>query len=98
MGAEVVVPAVISGGAALLGARAQRKAGRAAERAAGEQREFQNRQEATLKKESDRLNAEIARTQRKVNAGAARANRARIRGGIFGEAEPTQRANTPTLG
>jgi uncharacterized protein HemX len=98
MGAAAAIPAVISGGAALLGINEQRKARRAGERAANEQRAHQQQQEATIRKESDRLNAEIARTQRKVNVGAARANRSRIRGGIFGESEPTQRTSTATLG
>ena len=98
MGAAAVIPAVISGGAALLGVNEQRRARKGAERAASEQRAHQAQQEGTLKKESDRLNSEIEKTQRRVNAGQARANRARIKGGIFGESEPTQRNTSATLG
>ena len=98
MGAAAAIPAVIGGAAALMGVREQRKARKGAEREAGQQREFQAQQEATVRKESDRLNAEIAKTQRRVNAGQARSNRSRIRGGIFGESEPTPRNITPTLG
>ncbi len=98
MGAEAIIGGAIAGGSALLGVNEQRKARKAGQRAANEQRAFQSEQQATLKKESDRLNAEIAKTQRRVNAGQARANRSRIRGGIFGESEPTQRATSSTLG
>lgn len=94
MGAEVAGPAIL-GAVGLLG---QRQARRQANRQANEQRDMHRAQEARIRDESGRLNAEIKKNQDRVNKGIARSNRARIKGGIFGEAEPTQTGVRGTLG
>lgn len=68
-----------------------RQEGRKAEREAGRQAEAQRGQmrqaEAAVRAEQQRTEAQLNATRAKIAQGQARANRARMRGGIFGGAE-----------
>jgi hypothetical protein len=79
----------ILGGPIVWGANYVRKQHKKAERAANEQANMQRnmieQQQAQLRGEQARLEQNIAGAQAKINAGQARANRRRIRGGIFGD-------------
>lgn len=97
MGAEAVGAGLMTGSAAL-GVLKGNRARRQAKRELGAQREALGQQEARAKQESMQLNAKIQAAQAKVAAGQARANRARVRGGIFGEAETTPKPVSATLG
>lgn len=44
-----------------------------------------DQQQSNIRKESDRLSAQLESSRQKVQAGVARASRSRIRGGIFGD-------------
>lgn len=97
MGAAAIGAGIV-GVSSLVGINDSRKARKEAKREANYQRESLANQEARVRQESASINAKIEQQQRKNAAGAARANRARVSGGIFGDSEPTTRATTPTLG
>lgn len=60
-----------------------------AHRIQDDQRDAFNKQQDTVNRERDRINAQLDSSKQKVNKGMARASRSRIRGGIFGEQNPT---------
>ncbi len=81
---------------------AQRHANRggAMREAMERQTQAYERQIAETRGEARQMNERIQRSQEKVNKGVARSNRARARGGIFGDAgSPQQSTNlNPRLG
>lgn len=100
MGAEtaVAIGSLLGGGAAILGAREARKGRKEASRQADQALGEANRQSAVLEGEQKRLNMEQEETRKKINQGIARGNKRRIRGGLFGEGEPTPGKLSTTLG
>ena len=100
MGVEtaLIAGALIGGGSAIFGANESRKARKSAEREAGYQREAQTKQANELRAEQARLDTEQKAAKKKLNQGLARSNRARIRGGLFGEGEQTPGKISATLG
>lgn len=100
MGAETaaIAAAGITAGSAIFGASQSRKAGRRAARESIEQTQILKESREKVAKEQDTLSKRVAQEQKRVAAGQARANRSRLRGGVFGESEPTPRGLSPTLG
>ena len=100
MGVEtaIIAGALIGGGSAVYGGIESRKSRKVAEREAGYQREAQAKQANELRSEQARLDSEQAAARKKLNAGLARGNKARIRGGLFGEGEQTPGKLSTTLG
>ena len=98
MGAEAVGAGLLAGAGIVGGLHQGRRARKQGEAIANDQRLALHDQEARAKKESMQLNAKIQASQAKIAAGQARANRARVRGGIFGEADNTPKTVSPTLG
>lgn len=58
---------------------------RGARNEANAQRQMYEQQMANVRREQSQIQENISRNQNKVNAGIARANRGRIRGGLFGD-------------
>jgi hypothetical protein len=65
--------------------RGQKRAEQAAKNEGNAQRQMIEQHQAQIRGEQARLEQNIAGAQAKVNIGQARANRRRIRGGIFGD-------------
>ena len=61
------------------------KADKRGKREAENQRNAQAQQENTVRQEQGRINERLAAAQAKTNAGVARQNRSRMKGGLFGE-------------
>lgn len=88
----------VTGVGSIYGASQARKGAKHAKREARAFEEQLGETRTRVAKEQDTLSKKIEQQQRKVAAGQARANRSRLRGGVFGESEPTQRTLNPTLG
>ena len=56
-----------------------------ANKIAADQNRAYDQQQSTIRRESERLNAQLESARSKAQAGVARASRSRIRGGIFGD-------------
>lgn len=97
MGIETAAAGLVAG-SAIYGASQSRKAGKRATRAANEQTNILRGQQETADREAAELNRKIQAQQKKIAVGEARSNRARVRGGIFGEPDQTPRAVSSTLG
>ena len=88
----------ITGVSALYGAAQTRKAGKRANREAYAQEQATTQERQKTAKDQALLSQKVDQQQRKIAAGQARANRSRLRGGVFGESEPTTRNLNATLG
>lgn len=98
MGIEAAVGAGIAGGLGLLGYRQQKKAFKAAQQSANQQLAAVNEQSNVMRAEQAKLSGSTARAKEKTALGVSRANRGRIRGGIFGDSEGVNRPLTGRLG
>jgi len=94
----MAMAAVVGAGAAVHGGMEARRGRRMAEREAGAQRQYQEQQSAMYSEQQAKLAQKEKRAQQQVNSGIARGNRRRIRGGVFGDTEPTQGITRATLG
>ena len=97
MGAETAALGLV-GASALYGAAQTRKAGKRANREAYAQEQLIGEERKKTAAEQTSLSKKVEQQQRKIAAGQARANRSRLRGGVFGESEPTTRNLNATLG
>jgi len=97
MGLETAALGLV-GASALFGAHQTARASRAAKRAAGEEHAAINESRQRLSKDQAKLSKNVEQQQRKLAVAQARSNRARLRGGVFGESQPTESPLTPTLG
>lgn len=97
MGTEAAALGLVGAGT-LLGANQTRKANKQAKREGriAEANLERTRQETATAQQA--LSKKVEQQQRKLAIGQARANRSRLRGGVFGENEPTTRNLNPTLG
>ena len=100
MGAEAVAAgaAVVGAATGLFGLAGSRKAGKRARIEAESQRVHQEEQSTLYKAEQAKLAQKEARGQEMLNKQIARGNRRRIRGGLFGDVEPTAGIARKTLG
>ena len=98
MGAAAAFGGILSGGAAVLGAVEARKGRKNAQNEANAQRAHQESQATLYKAEQAKAADTEARAQGALNKQIARGNRRRIKGGLFGDAEPTQGITRTTLG
>lgn len=89
---------LIPGIGMIMGQQQMRRANREARRAAREQQAHIAQVRGEAQQEQARVNAERSQAQQRLAAGIARANRARRRGGIFGDAQSGQQPLQATLG
>ena len=91
------IASVLGVGASFLGLNQSRRAARQAQEQANAQRAHQEQQTTLYNQAQAEAATRQAAVQKKTNASIARAGKARLRGGIFGD-EPTPGVVRKTLG
>ena len=95
---KAVVGALSPVGGVLLGARDARKANKRAGREAQAHEQQIGEDRRKTAEAQSALTKKVEQQQHKLAVGQARSNRSRLRGGVFGESEPTTRNLNPNLG
>lgn len=90
--------ALLGAGAATYGAVDSHRGRKKAEHEAAQARAAQEEESKKIKAEQDRLAKVAADERKKLNQGIARAGKRRIKGGLFGDNEPTPSSVSATLG
>jgi len=98
MGAETAVAAGVALGSAVIGRSQASHAERRAHEFANEQRAHQESQATLYKADQAKAAQREKVAQQRVNQQTARSNRRRVRGGLFGDPQPTQGITRATLG
>lgn len=98
MGVEAAVGGMMIG-SMVMGAMQQKKAAKAAGRAAEDQSRAIGEQQNQARAEQSRINSRLDASRKKLAVGMARSNRRRSKGGLFGDsAEVNTPAAAPVLG
>lgn len=101
MGAEAVVAgtvAAVQGVGAVFGAYNSHKGRKDTKKQLNEARQEQSRMNQKVEAEQTRIANDTISEKKKLAAKNAGAGRRRVRGGLFGDSEPTAGTISPTLG